>query len=192
MDGRIIFKSLWFPCLLVIMLAVLIFWRESDTKNLANIYANKETDFNAKYSLLASSERLKERLANYDEQAKNFHDDLFSLDEAVTMIRTIAEMSGNYQVRLTDFEYDIPKYLQQKRLSGQDVAVTVPFEASFAGYYINIGKFIEQLEKRIYLANIYDVKLQNNTNTPGEVNCVFKGALKFIDRAKLELADNGE
>lgn len=192
MDSRIIFKIFWLPCLLAIMLAALLYWRDRDIKNLADIYANKESDFNAKYGLLASSEHLKEQLANYDEQTKNFHDDLFSLDEAVTMIRTIAEMSGNYQVRLTDFEYDIPKYLQQKRLSGQESAVTVPFEASFAGYYINIGKFIEQLEKRIYLANIYDMKFQNNTNTPGEVNCVFKGALKFIDRAKLELADNGE
>jgi len=192
MDGRTIFKSLWFPCLLAVMLAVLFYWRDSDTRLLANIYANREIDFNGKYSLLVSSERLKEQLANFDEQAENFQNDFFRLDEAVMMIRTIAEMSESYRVSLTDFEYDIPKYLQQKRLSDQEIAVTVPFEAGFAGYYINIGKFVEQLEKRIYLANIYDMKLQNNSNTPGEVNCVLKGALKFIDKTKLGLAYYGE
>jgi len=192
MDRGVIIKILWFPCLLVIMLATLLYWRDDDLNRLDKVYTKKELDFKGKNRQLLLSGDLKERLAKYEKQAKTIQKDLFSLDEAVAMIRTIADVAEKHQVKLTDFEYDIPKYVRQKRSSGNSDAITVPFESSFTGNYIAIGKFIEELEKKIYLVKINDIKFQNNSIVPGKVNCVFKGALRFIDRSKLELADYGE
>jgi len=192
MDRRVIIKILWFPCLLVIMLGALLYWRDCELNEFDKIYANKELDFNNKISLLLLSGDLKEQLNDYHKQAKIVQKDLFNLDEAVAMIKTIAEVAEKNRVKLTDFEYDIPKYIQQKRSSSNTGAITVPFEGSFKGNYIAMGKFIEALEKKIYMVNIHDMKFQNNSNAPREVKCVFKGALRFIDRSKLEFAGYGE
>jgi Tfp pilus assembly protein PilO len=192
MNSRAIIKILWLPCLLVMLAGAMLFWRKSDLSGLDRIYADRELTYNNKNRLLLLTGDFKKQLADYHEQAKIIQKDLFSLDEAVAMIKTIAKTAENYQVRLTDFEYDIPKYLQQRRSTDNSGAITIPFEGSFAGKYIAMGKFIEELEKKIYLVNIYDMKFTNDSNAPSDVNCVFKGALRFIDRSKLEFAGYGK
>jgi len=192
MDGKVILKATWLPGMLAIMFIVLFFWRNYTIDKLEAAFISQSSEMQNKQDLILSISELQNRLSLLDKQINEYNDELFRLDEAIKAVKAVASLAGNHGVQLFDFKFDLPKYLEQKKQADGPGPFILPFEAEFCGNYFQTGKFIQVLEKKKYIRDINSIKLLNDGSGNNDVSCNIRGALRFFDKSKLELTDNGQ
>ncbi|MCP4584286.1 MAG: hypothetical protein GY839_21955 [candidate division Zixibacteria bacterium] len=191
MDGRVILKVIWLPCVLVLVFCAIFYWHSRSIARLDLAVSDKTGELTTRLKTLKSVGDYQVKLAAFDDQIRAYKDDLFDLDDAVSMVKAMASLANKHRVKFIDFKYDIPKYIQQKRFSDNTSAFIVPFESKLTGNYSDVGKLFRSLETKVYVLDIYDIKLQSDPESEDGVQCDFRGAVRFFERAKPGMANNG-
>lgn len=166
----------------------MLYYRDYNLSKLNDNIASESHELNNKLSLLNSINKFQRELTALDRKVIISQDDYFSLNETVSLVREIAAIADIYKIKLNDFKLDIPKYIDCKERANGPGPFSVPFEGKFEGNYIAAGKFVNALEEKIYIGEIYSIRLTNSETNLSGITFNIKGIVRFIDRYNLELA----
>jgi len=186
MDIKFILKGIWVPLVLVSLFITVFFFREYHFNKIDETITLKKRDFKEKQALILSISDLQKKKTALDQEMGKYNSQLFTMDNVVPLVEAVAILADRNGVGLVDFKFDVPIYIQQKKSAKSWGPFIVPFESAFQGEYVAMGKFLQSLEKKVYIKKIYDVKISLNEVSDDEVLCDIKGAIRFFDRSKLD------
>lgn len=188
MDKKFILKAIWIPLVLALLFVIVFFVREYHLNRIDETIASEKQSFKEKHALILSISDLQNKMASLDREMDNYNSQLFTMDNAVSLVEAVAILADRYGIGLIDFRFDVPKYIQQKRSAETCGPFIVPFEGAFQGGYMATGRFMQALEKKVYIKNIYNIKISSDEISNNNVLCDIKGAIRFFDRSKLDLS----
>jgi hypothetical protein len=169
------------PALLIIISIVAHSFYNASIKNMDKII-DKNTDKLLKLqNEMVSAESLFEIRRSLDRSFSEIERDLYSLDSAINLVKRVNEEARYYEVALSDFQFDLPTYINFKTIPGSGGAIVVPFECMVKGNYLKIGKFMSSLEKRHFIKNINSIRADLDISGNANIIAIFKGDLQFFD-----------
>jgi len=180
MDRRLFLKAVWLPGLLLSMIVGILFFRNHHLDQLDATIASDSMRLDSRRALLASIGELRKELTAVSRSMERDYKQLFELAKAESMVEIINNMAAYYGIEMIDFKFQIPEYVEKRLQADKTIPYLIQFEAKFKGDYVPVGKFIESLEKRIFLDEINSVRLVANEAGGNEVISDIRGVVRFI------------
>lgn len=181
MEKRVIIKFSIIPAVLLAAIFSLFYWRAISVEKSRQIIIEKENEIQQAQITLASAGQLKMRDRQINDRLSEVREDLYTMDQAVELVKRISAIAARHQVLLNDFKFDLEKYISQKDLAGEYGPFVVPFECVVQSDYSRIGKFINTIEKRKFISYIVNVKFYRDSSGKTNAVCEIKGALRFYN-----------
>lgn len=180
MDSRLVLKTVWLPGFLLSVILAMLFFRDHHLDQLEATIASDSIRLDNKLALLASVGELRTELAAVSRSMERDYKHLFELAKAESMVEIINDMAAYYGIEMVDFKFQIPEYVEKRLQAGKTIPYLIQFEAKFRGDYVPVGKFIESLEKRIFLDEINNIRLVAGEGRGNEVISDIRGVVRFI------------
>ncbi len=112
--------------------------------------------------------RLRQRVAELQEANAAFSARVMPRSEMLTMLRRLASIAAQYRVRFLEIAPPGLDTLLQEETSSNPLR-SVPFYATVQGRYIDVGKYIESLDKFPYFVRVPDVEVAGREDLRPEV-----------------------
>jgi len=180
MDRRLLLKAVWLPGFLLSMILGILFFRNHHLDQLDATIASDSMRLDSRRALLASIGELRKELTAVSRSMERDYKHLFELAKAESMVEIINNMAAYYGIEMIDFKFQIPEYVEKRLQADKTIPYLIQFEAKFKGDYVPVGKFIESLEKRIFLDEINSIRLVANEAGGNEVISDIRGVVRFI------------
>jgi len=180
MDRRLLLKAVWLPGFLLSMILGILFFRNHHLDQLDATIASDSMRLDSRRALLASIGELRKELTAVSRSMERDYKQLFELAKAESMVEIINNMAAHYGIEMIDFKFQIPEYVEKRLQADKTIPYLIQFEAKFKGDYVPVGKFIESLEKSIFLDEINSIRLVANKAGGNEVISDIRGVVRFI------------
>lgn len=139
---------------------------------------------------LANSQKLVDYYLASKQALKPYLSMMFPPMKPEFLIERIKNTARAHRVEMTNIQLDVPKFIE---IRGKKEAVSiVPFEISFSGDFMSLGKFLEEFEKAPYLQSVTEMGMADKVESGEVIDLTIKGAFRFFKKDTVkELTDDG-
>jgi|GEM_PF-2754366 len=192
MDRKSFLKVAWLPGLLSLMVLSLLLSRNYHLDKLDSRITSDSVELDSKRALLASVGDLCEELAAIAKSMDRDRKQLFDLDKAESMVEMIGSMASYYGVKMADFKFQIPEYVEERLRVDRKAPYVIRFEGKFRGDYVALGRTIESLEKMIFVKEVSNIRLVVDKPSGNEVVANMEGEVRLVEESIRDVFDRGQ
>lgn len=176
--------ALWPGSLIMLVMVTGYFYYTAQTADLLVRISAAENSIELMKAELSNSQNTLILHAGAQRAIQPYLNTLFPSDRPDALISEIKKLAARNNARLADIKLDVPKFIE---IRGRNESLSiVPFEISFTGGFLSLGKFLERLEKRPYLQEITEVGISIQNNTGSSLRMFMKGAFRFFSKEAVE------
>lgn len=176
--------ALWPGSLIMLVMVTGYFYYTAQTADLLVRISAAENSIELMKAELSNSQNTLILHAGAQRAIQPYLNTLFPSDRPDALISEIKKLAARNNARLADIKLDVPKFIE---IRGRNESLSiVPFEISFTGGFLSLGKFLERLEKRPYLQEITEVGISIQNDTGSSLRMFMKGAFRFFSKEAVE------
>ncbi len=176
--------ALWPGSLIALALVTGYFYYSGQTADLLVKITAVENSIELMKAELSNSQNMLTLHAGAQRAIQPYLNTLFPSDRPDALISEIKKLAARNKARLADIKLDVPKFIE---IRGRNESLSiVPFEISFTGGFLSLGKFLERLESRPYLQEITEVGISIQNDTGSSLRMFMKGAFRFFSKEAVE------